>query len=184
MLKMEIYGDWADVYSYEEEQDVYPEVDPGEELAERLGEDPDSDKVRLYLKIRMMSPVEKRLFIKILQQNAMTGLISAMKNLKKTTSEEWKKVIKKLITLKDIKVADKSGFDFSAFLDTLLPLVGALAATLLAQREAEKKDSECAEPPQENNPLGDPSFQEDAASQLQKSIVLQLCDTKQNGFSL
>ena len=176
------YGDWAEYDVFEVEQDVYPTVDPSEELAEKLDADPTSDKVKLYSRIQKMSPIEKRLFTKILQQNALMDLISAMKNLKNTTKEEWERVIRKLSNLKDVKLPDKSGFDFSAFLTTLLPLVGALAATLLAQRDFEKKDSECAEPV--NNPLDDPSFQEDATKQLQKSIVLQLCNAKENGFSL
>lgn len=181
---MEEYGDWTGMPPYEEEQDVYTEVDPNQELAEMLGDDPTSDRVILYSRIQNMSSRERRIFVKIIQQDALMDLIHAMKNLKKTTSDEWKDVIKKLNKIKDIKVPDKSGFDFSAFLNTLIPLVGALAATLLASRDADKKDIECAKAPAEKDPLeSDPTFGMDAEIKKRKSIVLQLCDKKENGFS-
>ena len=182
---MELYGDFTiDTEPYEEEQDVYTTISPDEQVAEMLGEDPTSERVRLYSKIQNMSGSEKRIFIKILQQDTMMKLLSAMKNLKKTTAEEWKSIIKKMNQLKDVKVIDKSGFDFSAFLKTLIPLVGALAGTLLAMRESEAKESECAEALPENDPLTDPSFERDAEEQLYKSIVLQMCNLKENGFLL
>ena len=182
---MEEFGDWTVYQPYEEEQDIPELVNPQMELAEKLDASYGSEKVRLYQMIDRMSRDEKEMFVKIIQQDAMLDSLHAMKNMKKTTGDEWKRVIGKLISIKDIKFKTKGNFDFSSLLGVLIPALAFLAGMLLAMREAEKKDIEAAAPPDENNPLlNNPEFEKDAEEQLMKSIVLQDCNNKQNGFSL
>lgn len=182
---MEEFGDWSVYQPYEEEQDIPELVNPQMELAEKLDSSYGSEKVRLYQRIDSMSRDEKIMFVKIIQQNAMMDALNAIKNLKKTSGDEWKRVMSKLISIKDIKLKTKDGFDFNAFLKMFIPALAFLAGMLLAMREAEKKEIEAAEPSPENNPLiSDPEFEKDASVQLMKSIVLQYCHQKENGFSL
>jgi hypothetical protein len=182
---MEVFGDWSVYQPYEEEQDIPELVNPQNELAERLDASYGSDKLKLYQKLNGMSRDEKETFVKIIQYDAMMDSLHAIKNLKKTSGDEWKNVIGKLISLKDISFRTKDGFDFSALTETLIPALAFLAGTLLAMRESERKDIECAEPAEENNPLlNDPEFQNGADEQISKSLILQYCHNKQNGFSL
>ena len=137
---MEEFGDWTVYQPYEEEQDIPELVNPQMELAEKLDASYGSEKVRLYQMIDRMSRDEKEMFVKIIQQDAMMGSLHAMKNMKKTSGDEWKRVIGKLISIKDIKFKTKGNFDFSSLLGVLIPALAFRAGMLLAMREAEKKD--------------------------------------------
>ena len=104
---MEEFGDWTVYQPYEEEQDIPELVNPQMELAEKLDASYGSEKVRLYQMLDRMSRDEKEMFVKIIQQDAMIDSLHAMKNMKKTSGEEWKREIGKLISIKDIKFKTK-----------------------------------------------------------------------------
>ena len=178
------FGDWSAYQPYEEEQDIPELINPQMELAERLDSSYGSEKVRLYQMLDRMSRNEKEMFVKIIQQDALMDVLNSMKNLKKTSSENWKKSIGKLISIKDIKLKTKDKFNFNKMLDILIPSLAFLAGTLLAMRESERKDIEAAAPPDEKNPLFDPVYERDAKKSIEKSIILQYCHNKENGFSL
>lgn len=177
---MDIYGDWSVVQPYEEEQDVPELVTDQQEAAQTIPPDYPEEKVKLYKKIKDMTARERELFIKIIQYDAIVQTLEAIKNLKKTTAEEWKRIISKLNSLKDIKISP----ELNKIIKTITPLVAALAGMLLAMREAEKKESLAAEP--ENNPLDDPLFEKEAKSLFDSSfgsVILKMCSQKINGFS-
>lgn len=180
----ESWGDWSVAQPYEEEQEI-PEVENDAiEAAKTIPEGYSEEKVKLYKKVQEMTPRERRLFVKIVQQDAINGLLHALKNLKKTTAEEWKAVIGKLISIKGL--GGKLGsFDFDKFLSALIPAVALLAGTLLAMREAEAKESEAAAPDDsQNDLLVNEEYAKDVEEMIRKSRILEFCHEKENGFSL
>ena len=181
----DMYGDWTTFPPYEEEQDIPDIINPQMDLAKKLGEDYSSDKVRLYMMLSKMPQRDKEMFVKILQKDALMSSLRSMRNLKKTSKKQWKKTIQKLLSIKGMKFGSSGGkmkIDFNMILETLLPALAFLAGTLLALKESDKKQSEAAEP--ENNPLLNDNFKNKEKEQLNKSIVLQYCNKKENGFSL
>lgn len=143
-----------------------------------------NEKLRFQQLYSEMTEGEKSTFIKILQYRAIMSLLEAMKDLKNTPKEVWDNVIMRLKAISGIN-APNSKFDFSAMLKTLIPLVGALAGTLLALKEGDKALVEAAEP--ETTVLTDEALQEEMAKKdeaLSGSVVLDLCNKKENKFSL
>lgn len=152
------------------------------------------NKVKLSQRLDEMKPEEKRLLVKTMQFKILKEILDAVKNLKSTTADTWKKVMGKLEAIIGIDIGeDKSGFDFNAMARALLPLIGSLAGTMLAFRAAHKAEIDAATPITDpDNPLSeikDPDFSEkelkrENDSFVRKSIVIQMCNSKENGFSL
>lgn len=150
-------------------------------FAEDTEENPSEDvenQIKLQQKLESMTEDERILLMKVVQFDLIEEMLSAISNLKKTGAETWKSIISKLNTIKDIGVSDESGFDFKEFLKILLPLLGALAGTLLALRSADKKESEAADVDYDTDEIK-AILNEDAP----KSIVLSMCEKEINGFS-
>lgn len=151
-----------------------------------------STKTKLYEKLNNMPPFKRTVFLKMMQFNIMSEVLDAVNNGKNTPEKVWKSVIGKMHAIKDINVGkDKSGIDFRKIITMLLPLIGMLAGLFLALREAEKAESEAAEP--ETNPdfpdivnseIAAKKCAEEKAKNIQRSVVMQLCDIKEKGFSL
>ena len=182
---MEQFGDWNVYPPYEEEQEAAELVNPHMELAESLDASYGSDKVRLYRMLERMSAWEKEMFVKIIQQDAMMDVLNAVKNLKKTSEEEWKRTIGKLISIKGMKTSGNGNFDFNGMLDKMIPALAFLAGMLLAMRESERKDSESAEPNDADNPLvSDPNIESGIEGLSEGSIIMRYCKNMENGFSL
>jgi len=173
-------------------------IDEDEEL-EKNGATDAEDVVRrnkLYTQLMSMSQEERDLFFKSLQLDATTDMLEAIKNLKKTPGEMWQHVIEKLKNVADLPVSDeeKKKFDFGKFVKTLLPLLGALAGTLLAIRQAEKEEIKSEMPEDvsngnEQSPLKrvQNELEDIAKEQKEKnssSIVLQLARENKENFSL
>ena len=107
--------------------------------------------------------------------------MSAVENLKNTKESTWKKVIGKLNAIKDINIGvDPSGFDFKKLLTVLIPLLGLLAGILLALRQAEDPDNPDDPGNKEVKKLNEAAK---AKAEKVKSIILQYCDGKSNGYS-
>lgn len=152
------------------------------------------NKVKLSQRLDEMKPEEKRLLVKTMQFKILKEILDTVKNLKSTTADTWKKVMGKLEAIIGIDIGeDKSGFDFNAMARALLPLIGTLAGTMLAFRAAHKAEIDAATPITDpDNPLSeikDPDFskkelEREYDSFVRKSIVLQMCNKKEKGFSL
>lgn len=152
------------------------------------------NRVKLSERLDSMDPEQKRLLVKMMQFKALKETLDAIKNLKSTSADTWKKIIKKLKNLSGIDIGpDKSGFDFNEMLKLLIPLLGALAGTLLGMRLSHKAEIEAATPKQDpDNPDQDILSPEEIDAELKKayddmvrkSVVLQMCDTETNGFSI
>lgn len=151
------------------------------------------DKVRLSQRMDQMEPEKKRLLVKTIQFKILKEILAAIKNLKGTTAETWKRIMRKLEAITGIDIGqDKSGFDFNAMARVLLPLLGALAGTMIAFKAAQKAESEAASPREDpDDPTAEVNTPEYAEAQLNKiyndfvnkSVVMQMCDGKENGFS-
>jgi len=137
-------------------------------------------KTKLYQKLDNMKPFKRMVFLKMMQFNILSETLDAVNNGKNTPERVWKSVIGKMHAIKDLKAGkDKSGIDFSKIISTLLPLIGMLAGLFLALRQAEKEEQNAAEPDL------DPNFpDEEKAKNIQRSVVMQLCELKEKGFSL
>lgn len=143
-----------------------------------------NEKLRFRQLYENMSADEQSTFIKILQYRAIMCLLEAMKDLKNTPKEVWDSVILKLKAISGVN-APNSKFDFSAMLKTLIPLVGALAGTLMGLKEADKALVEAAEP--EQTVLNDEALQAEMDKKneaLNESVVMNLCKENGNNFSL
>lgn len=164
-----------------------PEVDESEFLEDTGLEDESyvEDKVKLSRMMSEMSDDDKAMLMKCVHFDLIRDLLSAVKNLKKTGADVWKNLIARMNVLKGIETRDKSGFDFNALLDILIPAVGALSATLLALRESERANIEANTLSPEDNPLlNDPSLKKDSNELFEKSVILRMCKTETNGYSL
>ena len=151
-------------------------------FAEDTEENPSEEfenRIKLQQKLESMTQDERDLLMKIVQFDLLEEMMSAMKNLKKTGADTWKNIIGKLNSIKDISVSDESGFDFKEFLKIILPLLGALAATLLALRESDKKESESADVDYDTEEIK--KIKESVPSP--KSIVISMCENETNEFS-
>lgn len=142
-------------------------------------------RTQLYTRLNEMRQEERELVTQIVQYDTIIEVLDAIKNMKKTEASTWKNLIKKLYTIKDFKLSI-GNFDYSSFLEKLIPLLGALAGCLLALRESETAEIEAAEPKDEDNQLSDEILSSNNIfeSYKNKSIVLQYCNDKENGFSL
>jgi F0F1-type ATP synthase assembly protein I len=149
-----------------------------------------NNKTKLYKRLDEMDTNDRRMLLKIIQFDLLMEAMSAVENLKNTKESTWKKVIGKLNAIKDINIGvDPSGFDFKKLLTVLIPLLGLLAGILLALRQAEAAEKE-ASAPNPDNP-DDPGNKEvkklneaaKAKAEKVKSIILQYCDGKSNGYS-
>ena len=149
-------------------------------------------KTKLYQKLNKMKPFKRMVFLKMMQFNILSETLDAVNNGKNTPERVWKSVIGKMNAIKDLKVGkDKSGIDFRKIIAMLLPLIGMLAGLFLALREAEKAEQEAAEPDTNpefpdtvNSETAAKKCAEEKAKNLQRSIVMQLCEAKEKGFSL
>lgn len=142
-------------------------------------------RTQLYTRLNEMTQEERELVTQIVQYDTMLEVLEAIKNMKKTTASTWKDLIKKLYALKGFKLS-VGNFDYSAFLEKLIPLLGIFAGCLLALREAESAEIEAAEPKDEDNPLSGEALSIDNIfeSYKNKSVILQYCNDKEKGFSL
>lgn len=136
-----------------------------------------NNKLKLYQKLDNMPPFKRMVFLKMMQFRVISDVLSAVENGKNTPKSVWRSVIGRLYAIKDINVGkDKSGIDFRKVIATLLPIIGTLAGLFLALRESEKAERNAAEPEQ---------IEEiNTEAQKYQSIVLQMCKSNQNGFSL
>ena len=149
-------------------------------------------KTKLYQKLDKMPPFKRMVFLKMMQFNILSEVLDAVNNGKNTPKKVWESVIGKMHAIKDLKAGkDKSGIDFSQIISMLLPLIGMLAGLFLALREAEKAEQEAAEPVTNpdfpdtvNSETAAKKCAEEKAKNLQRSIVMQLCEAKEKGFSL
>ena len=149
-------------------------------------------KTKLYQKLNQMKPFKRMVFLKMMQFNILSETLNAVNNGKNTPERIWKSVIGKMYAIKDLKVGkDKSGIDFSQIISTLLPLVGMLAGLFLALRQAEKEEQNAAEPDLDpnfpdtvNSESAAKKCAEEKAKNIQRSVVMQLCELKEKGFSL
>ena len=149
-------------------------------------------KTKLYQKLDKMPPFKRMVFLKMMQFNILSETLDAVNNGKNTPKKVWGSVIGKMYAIKDMNVGkDKSGIDFRKIIAMLLPLIGMLAGLFLALREAEKAEQEAAEPDTNpefpdtvNSETAAKKCAEEKAKNLQRSIVMQLCEAKEKGFSL
>ena len=150
------------------------------------------EKTKLYQKLNKMKPFKRMVFLKMMQFNILSETLDAVNNVKNTPEKVWKSVIGKIHAIKDMKVGkDKSGIDFSKIIVMLLPLVGMLAGLFMALRQAEKEESKAAEPDTNpdfpdtvNSETAAKACAEEAAKNIRRSIIMQLCNEKEKGFSL
>lgn len=155
------------------------------------------DKVKLTEALNKMPEKNRRRFLKLMQINTLKSALSAVEGGKNTSEKEWKTAISKLYGIKDMDSGEKSSkFDWKSFVDKILPMLGMLAGLFLALRAAEKAEIEAAEP-EEPDPNSDDQSSKDittaakaaeecakiAADNIRKSVVLQMCELKENGFS-
>ena len=155
------------------------------------GQELDS-KTKLYQKLNKMKPFKRMAFLKMMQFNILSETLDAVNNGKNTPERVWKSVIGKMHAIKNLKAGkDKSGMDFSQIISTLLPLIGMLAGLFLALRQAEKEEQNAAEPDLDpnfpdtvNSESAAKKCTEEKAKNIQRSIVIQLCELKEKGFSL
>ena len=148
-------------------------------------------KTKLYQKLRAMPQFKRTVFLKMMQFNVISEVLDAVSNGKNTPRKVWDSVIRKMYTIKDINVGkDKSGIDFRKTISSLLPLVGTLAGLFIALREAEKAEHQAAEPETNadfpdtlNSDTAAKKCDEEKIKNIQKSIILQLCEAKEKGFS-
>ena len=149
-------------------------------------------KTKLYQKLNKMKPFKRMVFLKMMQFNILSETLDAVNNGKNTPERVWKSVIGKMHAIKDIKAGkDKSGIDFGQIISTLLPLIGMLAGLFLALRQAEKEEQNAAEPDLDpnftdtvNSESAAKKCAEEKAKNIQRSVVIQLCELKEKGFSL
>ena len=149
-------------------------------------------KTKLYQKLNKMKPFKRMVFLKMMQFNILSETLDAVNNGKNTPERVWKSVIGKMHAIKDIKAGkDKSGIDFSQIISTILPLIGMLAGLFLALRQAEKEEQNAAEPDLDpnftdtvNSESAAKKCAEEKAKNIQRSVVIQLCELKEKGFSL
>ena len=149
-------------------------------------------KTKLYQKLNKMKPFKRMVFLKMMQFNILSETLDAVNNGKNTPERVWKSVIGKMNAIKDLKVGkDKSGIDFSKTISMLLPLIGMLAGLFLALRQSEKEEQDAAEPDLDpnfpdtvNSESAAKKCAEEKAKNIQRSIVMQLCELKEKGFSL
>ena len=149
-------------------------------------------KTKLYQKLDKMKPFKRMVFLKMMQFNIISETLDAVNNGKNTPERVWKSVIGKMYAIKDLKVGkDKSGIDFSQIISMLLPLIGMLAGLFLALRQAEKEEQNAAEPDSDpnfpdtvNSESAAKKCAEEKAKNIQRSVVMQLCELKEKGFSL
>lgn len=131
---------------------------------------------------------EKNIFIARLQLNSIDKLLNAIKEGKKTTKETWKNVLNRLNFIKGFKAIyedEIKSINFQSIIQALIPLAGALAATFLALKESDKKESESAEP-EENELLTEDLLKLENVNERnkEKSLIIQYCNENKNGFSL
>jgi len=143
-------------------------------------------RVKLQKRLSQMSQSERDTLVKLVRYDTIMELLDAIKNLKKTSKETWENILKKLKAVADIDTKD--GGDIKNILLAMIPLVGALAGTLLALRENERLEIESAEPSDDNNPAKDPSFTAELqtltdTTSSTESLVLKLCAENSLGFS-
>ena len=178
---------------------IYYDIDEHEAgLNDPSSETPESkfvtNRIKLSERLDSMDPDDKRILVKMIQYDIIKEVLDSIKNLKNTTADTWKNVIGKLNAIVGIDIGeDKSGFDFNAMAKNLIPLVGALAGTLMAFRASQKAESEAAEPQDDpNDTTGEIMTTAVAEKELKKmyddfinkSIVMKMCEEKTNGFSL
>lgn len=167
---------------------IVEEETPNEQLTD--GQEAEA-KTKLYKKLDSMTPFKRMAFLKIMQFNVTSEVLDAVNNGKNTTKATWKNVIGKMYAIKDLKIgAIKVGIDFSQVLSKLIPIIGALAGLFLALREAEKEEIAAAEPDLDpnfpdiiNSESAKKICAEEKAKNIQKSVIMQLCELKENGFS-
>ena len=150
------------------------------------------DKTKLYQKLDNMKPFKRMVFLKMMQFNILSETLDAVNNGKNTPERVWESTIGKMHAIKDLKAGkDKSGIDFSQIISTLLPLIGMLAGLFVALSQAEKEEQNAAEPDLDpnfpdtvNSESAAKKCTEEKAKNIQRSIVMQLCELKEKGFSL
>jgi hypothetical protein len=148
-------------------------------------------KIKLYNNLDKMPVRKRRAFIKLMQYQVLSEALDAAKNLKNTPEKVWKSVIAKLNSIKGLSAGvDPSGKDFNKFLEMFIPALGMLAGLCLALRQAEKEEREAAEPELDpefpdtvNAEVAEKECKKKADENIRKSVVLQMCDLKENGFS-
>lgn len=162
------------------------ENDKSKESVEILDAQTVNDRIRLYNKIKEMSNEERQMLLKVMQYNVLIETLQAIKNLKNTSEDTWKNILNKLKSLTNFKISNNE-FDFNESLKKLIPLVAALAGCLFAMREYEEASIDAAKP--EDNILTNKKI--DALNNekifnmnKKKSVILQQCDKKENGFTL
>lgn len=145
-----------------------------------------ASRIKLRQRLSQMTQSERDMFYKIIRYNELMNLLNAIKNLKSTPAEVWQNIIKRLNAIADLP----GGTDdqrFSDFMKKLLPMVGAIAGTLLALRQLDKEDAKASDVGYgEGNPVNDSQDINTKLAEAQnaKSIILQYCNQKENGFSL
>ena len=148
-------------------------------------------KTKLYQKLNSMKPFNRMVFLKTMQFNVLSEVLDAVNNGKNTPEKVWKNVIRKMNAIKGIKAGkDRSGIDFNKILSALIPLIGTIAGLFIALRQAEKEEQKSAEPDLDpnfpdtiNSETAAKICAEDKAKNIQRSIVMQLCELNENGFS-
>lgn len=135
-----------------------------------------------------MEQDEKNTFAAKLQLEAIDKLLDAIKEGKKTTKEAWKNVLNRLNIVKDFEIIyedEIKNVNLQSIIQKIIPLAGALAATFLALKESDKKESESAEP-EENELLTEDLLKLENVNERnkEKSLIIQYCNENKNGFSL
>lgn len=144
------------------------------------------NRVKLYQRLSQMTESERDMFYRIVRYDELMKLLDAIKNLKGTPAEVWQNVIKRLNAIADLPggTDDKK---FSDFMKKLLPMVGAIAGTMLALKQLDKEDADASDTGYNENDTAkdtqniNTKFGE---AQTAKSLILQYCNQNENGFSL
>jgi hypothetical protein len=162
----------------------------------RVDTTPNQRKEILLNRMANMPEEDLTMFLKVVRHDAINDTLDAIKNLKSTTEDTWKKVIGKLQLLLNFNDPDTSKFDFNKLLRILLPLLAGLAGLLIGLRKSEIEDAKSSDLPEEltNDPVfkkmttltkddDDDDSDIDPITGKLKSVVLNKCKNKLNGFS-
>jgi hypothetical protein len=158
-------------------------------MAQAINSEAVNDRVKLYQRLNNMSEDERGLFTKIIFYTEITNLLNALENMKSTSVETWKRIIKRFKSLKDMGLSFDD-FDLGKFCEKLLPLIGAAAGLFLALKESGDRDTESSDAANIPDPEDETSIdlvklnEEISTQQKAKSLILQYCNENIKGFSI
>lgn len=155
-------------------------------MADTYSSEAISNRLKLYQRLSSMTEDERGMFFKTVLYNETVNLLNAIKNMKGTSAETWRTIIRRFKSLQDMGFGF-DGFDVSKFCGDLLPDIGAAAGLFLAMKEAGEKESESSDAAnytEDGNANLMDMNDAMAKEQVAKSRILQYCKDNINGFSL